>query len=149
MEERLLAAAFSLTAIFQLQCGDAIGNDPAPCNIEAVDRNLRTPYISTWTLTVQRAITNDLSLEVAYVGNHGTKLLGFANINQPPLGSSYPGFGSADPTVNEVLCLQHDPADPAGFACDPERCKRGSVRSAAALQQVPVHRRGRPPVEPG
>jgi hypothetical protein len=105
-------------AIFQLQCGDAIGNDPAPCNIEAVDRNLRTPYISTWTLTIQRAITNDLSLEVAYVGNHGTKLLGFADINQPPLGSSYPGFGSADPTVNEVLAC-NTTVGPAGFACDP------------------------------
>jgi carboxypeptidase family protein/TonB-dependent receptor-like protein len=105
-------------AIFQLQCGDAIGSDPAPCNIEAVDRNLRTPYISTWTLTVQRAITNDLSLEVAYVGNHGTKLLGFADINQPPLGSSYPGFGSSDPTVNEVLAC-NTTVSPAGFACDP------------------------------
>jgi hypothetical protein len=105
-------------AIFQLQCGDAIGTDPAPCNIEAVDRNLRTPYISTWTLTIQRAITNDLSLEVAYVGNHGTKLLGFADINQPPLGSSYPGFGSADPLVNEVLSC-NTAGNPGGFACDP------------------------------
>jgi outer membrane receptor protein involved in Fe transport len=102
-------------AIFQLQCGDAIGNDPAPCNIEAVDRNLRTPYISTWTLTIQRAITNDLSLEVAYVGNHGTKLLGFADINQPPLGSSYP--------AGEIAFCNNNIADPTGvntpFACDP------------------------------
>jgi hypothetical protein len=81
--------------VFQLECGDGQGPpdgsfvDPAPCNIEAVDQNLRTPYISTWTLTIQRAITKDLSVEVAYVGNHGTKLLGFANINQPPLGSGY------------------------------------------------------------
>jgi hypothetical protein len=105
--------------IFQLQCGDgpAFG-DPAPCNIEAVDPNLRTPYISTWTLTIQRAITNDLSLEVAYVGNHGTKLLGFQNINQPPLGASYPGFGSADPTVSEVLSCK-TAGNPGGFACDP------------------------------
>jgi TonB-dependent receptor-like protein len=102
-------------AIFQLQCGDAIGNDPAPCNIEAVDRNLRTPYISTWTLTIQRAITNDLSLEVAYVGNHGTKLLGFQNINQPPLGSSY--------AAGEIAFCNNNIADPTGvttqFACDP------------------------------
>src|ERR1700720_3085406 len=90
-------------AIFQLQCGDAIGNDPAPCNIEAVDRNLRTPYISTWTLTIQRAITNNMSLEVAYVGNHGTKLLGFRNINQPPLGSSYLAAGTLTGTsLSEV-----------------------------------------------
>jgi hypothetical protein len=114
-------------SIFQLQCGDGISftdasgtaqTDPAPCNIEAVDQNLRTPYISTWTLTIQRAITNDLSLEVAYVGNHGTKLLGFQNINQPPLGSSYPGFGSADPTVNEVLACNTSLIH-VGFACDP------------------------------
>ena len=115
-------------SIFNLQCGDGqtftpAGStspmtDPAPCNTGAVDPNLRTPYISTWTLTVQRAITNDLSLEVAYVGNHGTKLLGFANINQPPLGSSYPGFGSTDPMVNEVLSC-NSPLNPGGFACDP------------------------------
>ena len=113
-------------SVFQLTCGDgqptsvtgAATPNPAPCNIEAVDRNLRTPYISTWTLTVQRAITNDLSLEVAYVGNHGTKLLGFNDINRPPLGATYPGFGSADPTVNEVLSC-NTPGNPGGFPCSP------------------------------
>jgi Carboxypeptidase regulatory-like domain/TonB dependent receptor len=111
-------------SLFAIQCGDgqlvpgAANPDPAPCNTEAVDPNLRTPYISTWTLTIQQAITNNLSLEVAYVGNHGTKLLGFRNINQPPLGSSYPGFGSADPTVNEVLSC-NTAGNPGIFACDP------------------------------
>jgi hypothetical protein len=85
-------------SIFNLQCGDGQSftdagatarNDPAPCNIEALDPNLRTPYISTWTLDIQRAITKDLTLDVAYVGNHGTKLLGFGNINQPPMGAGY------------------------------------------------------------
>jgi hypothetical protein len=101
--------------------------DPVPCNIEAVDRNLRTPYISTWTLTIQRAITNDLSLEVAYVGNHGTKLLGFQNINQPPLGASYTGFGSADPMVNEVLSC-NTAGNPGGFPCDPGDASAGAVQ---------------------
>jgi hypothetical protein len=117
-------------SIFALQCGDGIKftpagppgtqpvTDPAPCNTEAVDPNLRTPYIGTWTLTVQRAITNNMSLEVAYVGNHGTKLLGFSNLNQPPLGSSYPGFGSTDPMVNEILSC-NTPLNPGGFPCDP------------------------------
>jgi hypothetical protein len=121
-------------SIFQLQCGDGQGppngafTDPAPCNIEAVDMNLRTPYISTWTLTLQRAITNNLSLEVAYVGNHGTKLLGFQNINQPPLGASYPGFGSADPTVSEVLSC-NTALNPGKFPCDP-----GDAGGASAVQ---------------
>ncbi len=32
-------------------------------------------------------LTNDLSLEVAYLGNHGVKLLGLQDLNAPPLGS--------------------------------------------------------------
>jgi hypothetical protein len=32
-------------------------------------------------------LTNNLSLEVAYLGNHGVKLLGLQDLNAPPLGS--------------------------------------------------------------
>jgi hypothetical protein len=70
-------------------CGTGIGSDPAPCSILAVNRNLRSPYVTTWTLGIQRALTNNMSLEVAYVGNHGTKLLGVRNINQPPIGTGW------------------------------------------------------------
>jgi hypothetical protein len=70
-----------------LQIGTAALPDPPPCNILGVDRNFRTPYVSTWTLGIQRAITNNMSIEVAYVGNHGTKLLGLTDLNQPPLGT--------------------------------------------------------------
>jgi Carboxypeptidase regulatory-like domain len=65
-----------------------------PCSIFAVQPNLRTPYVSAWNLDIQRAITNNLSLSVAYVGNHGTKLLGNTDLNQPALngsGSECPG----------------------------------------------------------
>jgi Carboxypeptidase regulatory-like domain/TonB dependent receptor len=89
--------------IFALQCGDGLGTDPGPCNTEAVDPNLRTPYVSTWSLGIQRAVTNDLSLEVNYVGNHGTKFLGFADINQPPLGA---GFGPSCAIVGVGACEQ-------------------------------------------
>jgi hypothetical protein len=53
-----------------------------PCTIFAVDRNLRTPYVTNWNFGIQRAITNNMSLEVSYVGNHGTKLIGFRDINE-------------------------------------------------------------------
>jgi len=59
-----------------------------PCTIFAVQPNLRTPYVSAWNLDIQRAITNNLSLSVAYVGNHGTKLLGNTDLNQGPLGGT-------------------------------------------------------------
>jgi hypothetical protein len=70
-------------------CGSGVGGDPAPCNILATDRNLRSPYVTTWTLGIQRQLTNNMSLEVAYVGNHGTKLLGVRNINQAPVGTGW------------------------------------------------------------
>ena len=53
-----------------------------PCNTVAVDPNLRTPYVTTWTAEIQHSFTNDLSLEVGYVGDHGTDLIGFHDMNQ-------------------------------------------------------------------
>jgi len=65
-----------------VQCGDGSGSDPAPCTTFAMNRNLRTPYVTTWTLDIQRAITNNLALDLAYVGDHGTKLVGYVDLNQ-------------------------------------------------------------------
>jgi hypothetical protein len=64
-------------------CGDSLGTDPAPCTTIAVDRNLRTPYVSTWTVSLEQVFTNSLAMDLAYVGNHGTRLLGIRDINQP------------------------------------------------------------------
>ena len=47
-----------------------------------VDPNLKTPYVMNFNLGVQHAFTNNLSLEVGYVGNHGARLAGFRDINQ-------------------------------------------------------------------
>jgi len=54
-----------------------------PCNISAADPNLHTPYVTNWNLSVTHAFTNNLSLEVGYVGNRGTRLTGFIDLNQP------------------------------------------------------------------
>ncbi|MGH9679134.1 MAG: TonB-dependent receptor domain-containing protein, partial [Candidatus Acidiferrales bacterium] len=93
-------------------CGD--GNPvpgvlptPQPCSILAMDQNLRTPYVTALSLGIQRALTNDLSLEVNYVGNHGTKFLGMIDMNQPTLVNGFsPGWGNpADPTSAAGVCL--------------------------------------------
>jgi Carboxypeptidase regulatory-like domain/TonB dependent receptor len=60
-----------------------------PCSILGIDPNLRTPYVYNWTLNVQRTITNNLSLEVAYVGNHGADLVGIRDLNQSAEGSGW------------------------------------------------------------
>ncbi|HEY6302336.1 MAG TPA: carboxypeptidase regulatory-like domain-containing protein [Terriglobales bacterium] len=61
----------------------------SPCPIMTVNRNLTTPYVWTWSFSMQHAITPNISLEVAYVGNHGQNLTGIRDINQPPVGSGW------------------------------------------------------------
>ena len=59
------------------------------CPIMSVDRKLKTPYVWNWNLSLQHAFTPNLSLELAYVGNHGSRLTGIRDINQPPVGSGW------------------------------------------------------------
>jgi hypothetical protein len=60
----------------------AIDCSATPCDILAVSRDLRTPYVITWNVNVQQALTPTTSLQVGYVGNHGVKLYGVRDINQ-------------------------------------------------------------------
>jgi Carboxypeptidase regulatory-like domain/TonB dependent receptor len=64
-------------------------NANTPCSVLGINPNLKTPYVYNWTLNVQRAITNNLSLEVAYVGNHGSDLVGIRDLNQAAEGSGW------------------------------------------------------------
>jgi Carboxypeptidase regulatory-like domain/TonB dependent receptor len=76
----------------------------SPCPIMTVDRNLTTPYVWNWTLNLQHAFTANLSLEAAYVGNHGSNLTGIRDINQPPVGSDY-NPACAEGNSPDQLCL--------------------------------------------
>jgi len=75
--------------------GSTIDCSASPCPIMTVDRNLTTPHVWNWTLNLQHALTSNLSLEAAYVGNHGSKLTGIRDINQPPVGSGWPAANIA------------------------------------------------------
>jgi hypothetical protein len=85
--------------------GSTINCANSPCPIMTVDRGLTTPYVWNWTLNVQHALTSNLSLEAAYVGNHGSNLTGIRDINQPPAGS---GWGTG-PGGELTLCLASAP----------------------------------------
>ena len=58
-----------------------------PCPIMSVVRDLKTPFVWSWNLNVQHSFSPKLSLELAYVGTHGTNLTGIRDINQEALGS--------------------------------------------------------------
>ena len=74
-----------------IRCDSPLGPAGAnrPCAITGVDPTLRRPYASSWNLSLQHAFSNDLSLQVAYVGTHGTGLVGLNNINSPLPGTGW------------------------------------------------------------
>jgi Carboxypeptidase regulatory-like domain/TonB dependent receptor len=114
-------------------CGDGTvtlpnGITPGPCEIEGIARNMRNPYVTMWTVDLQRAITNNLSLDMAYVGNHGTKLLGLTDLNQPPVGA---GWGLASDLTSPLANCIGSPLIP-GSGPGPTNCAPDPGLQAAA-----------------
>ncbi len=83
------------SATSPLYGGSTVNCYNSPCPIMTVDRNLTTPYVWNWNLNLQHSFTPNLSLEAAYVGNHGKNLTGIRDINQPPVGSGWPAANIA------------------------------------------------------
>ena len=71
------------------KCGDGVNGVASPCDLMGVDQKLRLPYVVNYNLSVQHQLGSNFSIEVAYVGNHGFRLLNFADINQAPLGAGW------------------------------------------------------------
>lgn len=55
---------------------------PLTSRVTYIPSDFRTPYVQSWHLTIQRELAHNLLLDVAYVGNHGTKLMVLADWNQ-------------------------------------------------------------------
>jgi len=60
-----------------------------PCTIMGITPNFKTPYVYGWNLNIQHSFTTKVTLEAAYVGNHGSKLLGIHDVNQPTTGAGW------------------------------------------------------------
>ncbi len=111
-------ATLYASATANAACGDGYTNPgfttpPGQCEIFGVAPNLRTPYVNNWNLDIQHAITNNLSLDVGYVGNHGTKLLGKQNINQPEPGSGWTPAAISGCLLNAANCAPDAQAEEA------------------------------------
>jgi hypothetical protein len=98
-----------------VQCGDSASQEaggpdnPGPCDTFSMNRNFRTPYVETWTLGIQHAFSSKLSLEATYVGNHGVKLIGVVDLNQPDVanGSFAQPFAAQYPYLNYINYLSN------------------------------------------
>jgi hypothetical protein len=54
------------------------------------DRNLRTPYMQQWSLSLQHQFGTASLVEIAYVGSKGTKILSARDLNQAKPGPAQP-----------------------------------------------------------
>ena len=61
--------------------------------------NYKNPYADSWNFAIQQAFRGDLSLQLAYVANHGTDISGSQNINLP---SYYGGGSGSDPENHDA-----------------------------------------------
>jgi hypothetical protein len=61
---------------------------PATSRIKYVPKNYRSPYVESYSLSIQKEIAKNRILEIGYVGNHSLKLQEVGNYNQrnPALG---------------------------------------------------------------
>jgi len=75
----------------------------APCNLMAVDPNYKMPYIVNFNVGVQHAFSNNLSLEVGYVGTHGERLSNFLSLNQiDPAGNGQRPYATKFPYLQYI-----------------------------------------------
>ena len=112
------AAAVASAALFQLEDGypptSSIRARSSPTVLRrAQDAHQRTPYIQQSNIGAQYQLRPDILVDVAYIGNKGTKLPGFRNLNQRAVivnanGSHsagarpYPAFGDIQWMENRV-----------------------------------------------
>lgn len=107
----------------------------SPCPIMSVDRNLTTPYVWNWTLSMEHAFSPNLTLEMAYVGNHGGNLVGTRDINQPTVGSGWPAANIA--ACNANLVPNPTPDGPPVYNTNPVTAPYCQVDSAAEQAAQP------------
>ena len=60
-----------------------------PCSTGSYAPNFTQPKSAYWNFDIQRVITNNLTLDVAFVGNHGYDEQHTVDLNMPPIGTGY------------------------------------------------------------
>ena len=88
---RLLASALARlgTIIAGVPVYGAVGlHASSECDIFAVDRHIKTPYMENYNLNIQQQLTSKTTLQIGYVGSQGHRLFRFHDINQPSQASS-------------------------------------------------------------
>jgi hypothetical protein len=91
----------------------AAGNiKPTQCSAWGVNPNFVQPYVVAWNVDVQRAITNNLTVDVAYVGTHGANQTDWIDINAPVIGAGWAGTPASNCIASSGTNYNNCNADP-------------------------------------
>jgi hypothetical protein len=85
-------------------CGTSPKGGLVQCSMLVSDPHLKNPKSIQWNVDVQRAITNQLTLDVAYVGVHGYDEIHTVDLNEPAVGSGW-NPNSPSQTISAATCL--------------------------------------------
>ena len=116
------------------------------------DRDLRTPYMQHWNLTIERQFGDYRVVEVAYVGSKGSKILAGRDINQPAPSPQQPNLRPVPQFCGHHLsgiARQFQLPQPAGAlsAADASRICRADVVHTGEVARhrfdIFLERRGR------
>ena len=112
---------------FGFACGNGVAKfgatTPAPCNLTAQTptTGFEPDKVAAWNLSVQHAFTNSTSLNVAYVGTHGSGLRGSTDLNQPSLGISN-ASSSANEQSRRIYTQNCPTTFQFGLGLNPAQC---------------------------
>ena len=113
--------ATSATGIYCSSVAVSANQPASTCTTGATDPNFKQAKSLQWNLDIQRAITSRLTLDVAYVANHGYDEARGLDLNGVPMGTGY------TPAVISA-CL----ASTGGTAASVTACKPSSAAITAA-----------------
>src|SRR4029077_11965653 len=124
-----------LTCTYAGEAGLPAGYTPTPCTTQAVNPNFRQPYSAQWNLDIQRAITNSLTVDLAYIGVHGVHEATWVDINQPAIGA---GWNTPTSTLPAALAANALPGgvSPAAFCIANPATNCGILGSKAQKNAV-------------
>jgi len=76
-----------------------------PPSATGYERNLRTPWMEHWSISVSRQLGATRALEVAYVGSRGNDLIAARDINQPAPSVQFPNL-RPNPFFGDVTFIE-------------------------------------------
>lgn len=98
-----------------------------PCVTGAPDPNFKRPKAVEWNVDIQRAITARLTIDVAYVGNHGYDEFSQVDLNAPPLDA---GWTASRLAACAVQSIANATSNTTAFrnACTPDAAAIAAAR---------------------